>query len=738
MRTNRILSIAAALGAVLCLDASAGKVIPEYTNEFETEWFDAGVQSYTSGQALPDRWTKPVSTDAEVTVGDGKITLDTDLDDPLTYTPANACSNVAVVAATMTATVNASEPTFTTAPQAALAVIGTSTSTNWVGFVGNGAGGTDWVPFPSPVPVAGETYSVRIEFDQRAGEARQIRYLVGGTVLGDGWYPNPQAGTAKISNVSFSGSGDIKALSGNNVLNASFDMTDVAGFDFTNGVVSVSNVVVGGVSATAKITVIDCKTGQAVASTERQISGSDPVSWDLAADLTDNALVPGGAYTYEVDILVDGEVVAKKTDTFLAANWTDDTWFGADASKVDAEREIGGAWDQVKHPEEIVANAYVIEEDAFFNVSAEKKDEGTNTVTRVDAVVTFDAFVTALTAPEGDAFGGFVAAKIDDVAQWMALTTNGWEALTGAAAPELQTAYTVRAEVDFLSKVKRVRYFVKTGTAEQDAFVPLACGDSEWIQLAVDKDTFTSVEFQGSGTLAKFEATIADKAVAEVNGKRYDTMAEALAAAGTEGTNTIKLLTNATFEPTQAGSYDIAPNNYRYASGGQVLSNPQTIVITDPDEPPVVRPSNQVMAEVKTPGGAQYKNVNSLRDFLERNGVTAYTENKSSGEIKEALNDVPEESNGLTLWEDYVMGIEPKDPVDPVTIPTGDTADDGITLSIPAIAAATPSGDYGLLFKVVDAQNESKATTNDASAIKIPLATGTYRVKLEFTKPAGN
>lgn len=733
MRTNRILSIAAALGAVLCLEA-AGKVIPEYTNEFETAWFDAGISNLKKGGQLPNDWSTRQGSEAEVTVGDGKITLDTDLDDPLTYTPASACSDVAVVAATMTATVNTSVPTFTEYPQAALTVIGTASSTNWTGLVGNGTGGTVWVTFTSSVPDAGQEYSVRIEFDQR--DTKRIRYLVGDAVLvdandgahADGWYPNPIAAGEKISKVSFSGSGDITALSGKNVLDASFDMTDVAGFDFTNGVVSVSNVVVGGVSAKAKITVIDCKTGQAVVSVAQGIVGAS-VSWDLAAGLTDNALVPGGAYTYEVDILVGGEVVAKKTDTFLAANWTDDTWFGADASKAAGSREIGGNWDSTKNPEEVKDNAYVIEEDALFIVSDVKQDEGTNTVTRVDAVVTFDAFVTAPALPDDDAFGGFVAAKSGDVAQWMALTTDGWVALTGAAAPELRTTYTVRAEVDFLSNARRVRYFVKT--AEGD-FVPLTCGDSEWIPLAANKDTFTSVEFQGSGTLAKFEATIADKAVAEVNGKKYDTMAEALAAARDNGL-AITLLTNATIEPTEKGSYDIAPNSYRYASGGQVLSNPQTIVITKPDEPPAVRPSNQVMAAVTPPGGEQYKNINSLREFLEKNKVEAYTTNGSSGDIEKALTTPGE--NALQLWQDYALGIDPTNSVAPVTIPTGDTADDGITLSIPAIAAATPSGDYSLSFKVVDAKGEPKATTNDASAIKVPLATGTYKVKVIFTAP---
>lgn len=736
MRTARTLSIAAALGTVLCLAASAGAVIPEYANEFETPWFDAGISNLTKGQTLlqpPWSWVSAT----EFTVEAGKITLDTDFDAPLSYTPANACSNVAVVAATMTAAVNASVPTFTDNPQAALTVIGTSTSTNWTGLVGDGAGGTNWVTFTSSVPVAGQEYSVRIEFDQRSSE-RKIRYLVDNVILSDstkpdGWYPNPSTAGKDISKVSFSGSGDITALSGNNVLNASFDMDDDFGYDFTNGLVTVSNVNVGGATAKAKITVIDCKTGEEVSIgyAEQTISGGDPVSWDLAAGLADHTLIPGGDYTYEVEIVVGGKVVAKKADTFLAANWTDDTWFGADAAVAPPGDTFGGDWDSAKKPE-VEGNAYVIDDDALFNVTVEKQDDGTNKVTRVDAVVMFDAFVANPAVPEDGAFGGFVAAKDGDAAaQWMALTKGGWVALTGELTPVLNTTYTVRAEVDFLSENRRVRYFVKGETGD---FKPLTYNGSDWIPLVGEASTFTSVEFQGSGTLAKFEATIADKALAVVDGEEYDSMEAALAAAKAKG-KTIELLTNATVEPTAKGTYEIAPGTHRYVSGGKVSTEPRTIVVTEPGQPPVVRPSTEEMNKVKTPEGAQFKNIGKLREFLEKNGITAYTGDDANAQgITAALKAVPEGSkNGLELWKDYALGIDKTDSVKPVTTPSGDTAADRITLSIPAIVAATPSGDYSIAYEVVDKTGNPTSDQQETGAIKIPLDTGTYTIKAVFT-----
>ena len=111
-------------------------------------------------------------------------------------------------------------------------------------------------------------------------------------------------------------------------------------------------------------------------------------------------------------------------------------------------------------------------------------------------------------------------------------------------------------------------------------------------------------------------------------------MAEALAAAGTEGTNTIKLLTNATVDPKNPGSYDITPDGHLYVSGGNVstdLINTKTIVV-DPSGKPVVRPSTETMKQVQTPEGAHYKDVNKLRAFLERNGVTEYQNENATAE----------------------------------------------------------------------------------------------------------
>ena len=213
MRTTRVLAIAAILGIAFSFRASANVV---YDSETTNTWFSVDMSKLTTDALKSSPWGPP-SPDGEAVVDHSVIKLDTDHDDPLTYT-AEASADAAIVAAEMTATVNASEPDLNPVPQAALCVIGTASATNWVGLVGDGNGGTNWVTFSTPVPVAGETYSVRIEFDQRPGE-RKIRYRVGNTVLGDGWYSNPQnTVAANIKSVSFSGTGDISGLGGSNVV----------------------------------------------------------------------------------------------------------------------------------------------------------------------------------------------------------------------------------------------------------------------------------------------------------------------------------------------------------------------------------------------------------------------------------------------------------------------------------------------------------------------------------------
>ena len=558
MRTTRVLALSAAVGLAFFFRASAGVVYPSETTN---EWFNANV---ATSLELTSPWTGPSKGGEAVVKGESNaryIALDTDLDDPLTYA-ASGSADVAVVAAEMTATVNATEPQIAAAPQAALAVIGNATATNWVGLVGNGHG-TEWVTFPSPVPVAGRSYSVRIEFDQRT--TKRIRYLVDGVVLScegssDGWYPNPQTSAAKISNVSFSGSGDIKALAGENIIENTIAFTELAeteGYDFTNGAINVSANIQGYTGVTAELKLVDFATGaECPVGTAQSLAGG--ASWDLSA------LTAGGTYGYTI-VAKDagGNVIATKTGTFTAAKWPTDwsgVWFGADATS-GAEVKKGGDWDSTKEVPTVEGNAYVIDDDALFEVDEPAKGE--NHVTRVDAVVTFESLVDAASLePETDALGGFVAAKSGDIPQWMALTSGNaqqpWVALTGALAPEVNVQYVIRAEIDFLSSGKRVRYLVSQDGGE---FCPLALENgSQWINLVGNKGTLEAVEMKGSGTLAKFEATIADKAVATAGGVEYDTLWEAL-----KNGNAATLLTNATLSPVGTitkGTYSVIKGAY--------------------------------------------------------------------------------------------------------------------------------------------------------------------------------
>ena len=981
MRATRVLAIAAIFGIAFSLRASANVV---YDSETTNEWFSVNMSTLTTEALQTSPWTPP-SDDGEAKVESAVIKLDTDLGDPLTYT-AGASEDVAIVAAEMTATVNASEPEFGSVPQAALCVIGTETATNWVGLVGTteNDAGYKWVTFSAPVPVAGETYSVRIEFDQRQGQPRQIRYRVGDTVLGegDGWYPNPQkTAAANIASVSFSGTGDISGLGGSNVVanaatfngigyatfkdaldaaeaagtgwnNANpiflykdatytavtgkayfncangctltisggvyekngntYDITanadceayadttyyktleaalaagagktvtinkdlqnartfnittsltlaingkavdciqltvaanatltldgnlavatadingavagdtltvngtltgvnvakltfgntatfaygnapiastttltlgslltitglddadigtvvidnaavagatlskfaatvkegtelaisgnqlkiikatpdieieideDEAGYDFTNGTINVTTTVKSGKSGTLTLTVYDFN-----GTVRDQVSQGVSASGKVAFDLDD--LTAGGTYSYTIEVSDGSKDLGTAYGEFTAANWGD-VWFGADASKDEGQRVVNGTWETPPSVDP-ADKVYVIEDDSVFNVAVEKQDQGSNRVTRVDTKVTFESLVDGeVDVPEGEVIGGFVATTDG----WKALTADGWVLLTGGPAPVAGTPYVVRAEVDFISATKRVRYLV----SEDDGvtFIPLSNGTAQWVDLAATtKSLLAQVELQGSGKVAKFEATVADKAVAVVDKVEYDTMAEALEAAGTNGTEKIELLTNATVEPTKKGKYEIVAGDLiKYVSGGKVASGNRTIIIDEHGKPPVVRPTDTEMKKVTTPDGKLYKNYDSLRKFLEKNKVEGYTNDNANAEsVSNALETTG--VNSLKLWQDYALGIDVGTSVAPVTTPAGDTDEDNITLAIPAVDQTKYSGDYDITYKVGTETAES-----NPQAIKVPLKTGTYSIKAIFTPKAAS
>ena len=537
------------VGMMTCLQAFGTVVYPK---ENESSWFDANVSALTKTDDMTTPpWTFPTDEDAVAITTPGTISLDTDFDAPLTYTATGDSSNVAVVVASFTVMPNDAAPEITDTPQAALTVVGNETEgTNWVGMVGSDSDpGYRWVTFSDgPAPVVGENYSIRIEFDQRENELRKIRYFVNGTMLGTGWYANPKENPSKIKSVSFAGSGNITALAGTNieekaVIEVAFG-ADTPGYDFTNGCI---NVTVSKAPGTLHLTVTDFADN---AVTEKDIAVEvGDTSIDVSG-LIEDALMPGGIYSYKIDVKdADGDLVATKYGAFEAAVVDSDVWFLADAA---TGTVTGGHWDPTLTPQD---NFYVIEDDTSFVL----EQKGTNCVTRIDATVVFDTLVDASSLEvEEEAFGGFVAVTSTVNTAWKAFSLENeqpaWIELTGAISPAVGVPYIVRAEVDFLSDTKRVRYLVSDDAGAN--FYPLAKeGGAQWLPFASSKTELSEVQLKGAGKLAKLEAKIADKALATVGGVKYDDMAAAMAA----GKN-ITLLTNVTVQPTEAGTWTFSTN----------------------------------------------------------------------------------------------------------------------------------------------------------------------------------
>ena len=388
MRTTRVLAIVAILGIAFSFRASANVA---YDDEFTNAWFSVSAVSANLDDTT--YWEKP-QNGGDAKVEDSKIKLDTDLDDPLTYDPKQKSAEVAIVAARFQATANTSTPDIgDNGPQAALTVIANGANTNWYGLVKDELANV-WVKFENVIPIVGQEYDIQIEFDLRQGQQKRIRYSVGGVVLGEGWYDNPQQNAACISTVSFAGTGDIGDFAGSNIVArtpvATVAGTDqVDGCDYTNGTLQVNLDAAAAGSATLKV--VDFKTGEVVTSYGARVFDAGTgvsVSWDVAEAVSGQTLVPGGTYGYEVTIsAASTEQVASrtvvKTGTFTAASTTDADWFHAWVEN-GQESVAGGDWTNAV---EISQGAYQIDDGAYFEIDDSTK--GSNNLTRVDADVVF-------------------------------------------------------------------------------------------------------------------------------------------------------------------------------------------------------------------------------------------------------------------------------------------------------------------------------------------------------------
>lgn len=362
-----------------------------------------------------------------------------------------------------------------------------------------------------------------------------------------------------------------------------------------------------------------------------------------------------------------------------------------------------------------------------------------------------------------------------------AVSTNAYNAWNGSAWVALdevpsgiddsQTTNLV-VEIKYQGNVsshKRAVRFSIGGTALQ-----VRTNGSEWVELATTADNLTGLKVSGSGTFAKADASVMI-GIAEYDGVKYGTLSNAVAAAEKDVSKPIEVLreTNESVElpngakiadngkikgeitvpegstievqPEAAefvsttgaavgtsGSYTVPVNvggngtvNVKLPdsmSNKEIVGTPSHSGTTVSFE---IRTASSVLAAANPTGltAAPTNDIAKLRTYLAAHTNDAYIAANASGEtIKAALEATRE--NGLKLYQSYALGIEPTTPVKPVTV-ANDSANDGITLAIPLIDTTKYSGDYNVTYKV-----GNEAAQSSPSAIKIPLATGSYSVKI--------
>ena len=494
-------------------------------------------------------WTVSAEVDAIAT--NQTVVFDADAASPLIYTPASHSGAVALVNVSLVVEPNASIPSTEGlgSAQAALSAVTNATSggLDWIGLVRDGAT-NKWLALEGDHPVCGGEYDVQIALDNRDGQ-KKIRYAVKPSssasyaVLASGgvaWLENPKSDLTHVSSVAFAGCGTVGELSGGTLVDDGASITSIAdarGYDFTNGTVTAVFGISSGVYSgkTAVLRVVNFADGTATEYV-KDITGANPLSWDLSG------LTPGGIYSYTLSVKSGADVRAVKTGTFEAANMDSDCWFCAKV--VDSVAVLtNGTW--ATEPE-LASDRWNVSSDALFAVSDLTK--GSNAVSRVDTIYSFGSPIDrdSLDSLGTDVIGGIVAVS-DDGGAWCAFTSDGWTLLAGGVVPETNTEYIVRAEFDFLSTPKRVRYSVaRYGGSD---FMPLTLGGAEWISLAIQTTgALQSVGMSGNGSVKSICANVADKAVIldTATGIRYSTIWEAVK----NGVGPFSLLTNATLKPT--------------------------------------------------------------------------------------------------------------------------------------------------------------------------------------------
>jgi len=420
-----------------------------------------------------------------------------------------------------------------------------------------------------------------------------------------------------------------------------------------------------------------------------------------------------------------------------------------------------------------------------------------NTITRVSLVSYFYPIVcsdvSAIPSLNGSTEQiGFAAVAVTNAAgeatfKYCAWTGDSWFALDGAEPnDEEDVLTTLKAELDYRDAVPTVRFSIVSNGVDY----ALTTGMPTVAAIPVTSskasgDKLYGFKCGGYGNVKSAQGLMAE-AIAEIGGKKYISLAEATANAapgsvidvlaetdeditlangvaisnangkvkgtisagegatvnidlsvadiggGSNGTYTVDVKTSTSGSGTIAVIQPL-PNKEIAVGTTTITSDRITVTIqTKTDLLTAMRPD----ANNTDKAFAVDSTTNSpLRVFLEKYSPAYRSADASTESIQAELRSVPAGSNGLPLWQDYVLTIEPETVVKPVAPAAGDDDSSNIKLSIPNLSGVAPIG-YTVRYDVYKEGSASPvATAASADAIQIPVSSGSgkYTVKAVLT-----
>ena len=400
--------------------------------------------------------------------------------------------------------------------------------------------------------------------------------------------------------------------------------SDAPGFDWTNRVVTVTNVAAGS-SLTLTATASDGTTVTATATAD----ADGEATFDIQT-------LPGTAYTYTVT-QEGSEPVA--TGTFATGSWkATGTWFSG-AVENNALVSSGGNW--VGEPT-VADGGNALSGGASFALDADAVEMGSNRLVRIDFDIVSGQFCleSDLGQEEGSMFGCIaeVACTAGGTA-WFAYDGSNWLRLYGEYTLDEDAPYIVRAELDLAQGEKgAVRYYVSANAGA--SFAPLFTDEgrsSAWIVCnAADSRAVKSLSAKGKATIASVGGSLMGVDIAEADGVGYESLSDAIAAA----TNSLALLTNATW-PTNTPVGSVAIDCGGFELQGVTLDGSGKAVVES--------------GYASIPGGKINISLTQVQSLL----GAGYTDGMSPAQIASALAE--DGANGIPLWQSYALGLDPTD-----------------------------------------------------------------------------